>query len=142
MTPRVVLDASAALHLVMDGTNAEAIGGRLDEAQLVTAPDLFASEVANGLWKYVGRGDLTAADAASRLEEALALTGGLVPGRLLAQEALVAASTYRHSVYDMMYAVLARRQGATVITLDAKFAQALHSMRVEVYHPSGRDLVS
>lgn len=142
MTARAVVDASAALHLVMDGKNAEPIANRLEEAHLVTAPDLFTCEVANGLWKYVGHGDLTAADATTRLEDALALTASLVPGRLLAHEALVAASTYRHPVYDMMYAVLARRQGAVVITLDARFAQVLRSMQVEVFCPGGHDLLS
>ena len=135
MTARVVLDASAALHLVMDGKDADVIADRLDEAHLVTAPDFFTCEVANGLWKYVRRGDIPMADAATRLEEALALTGSLVPGRILAHEALVAATTYQHPVYDMMYAVLARRQGAAVITLDAKFAQALRGMQVEVILP-------
>lgn len=142
MTARAVLDASAALHLVMDGKNSEPIANQLDEAHLVNAPDLFTCEVANGLWKYVAHGDLTAADAATRLEDALALTASLVPGRLLVHEALVAASTYRHPVYDMMYAVLARRQGAVVVTLDAKFAELLRRMRVEVFYPGGHDPAS
>jgi predicted nucleic acid-binding protein len=142
MTPRAVIDASAALHLVMDGKNSEPIADWLDEADLITAPDLFTCEVANGLWKYVGHGDLTAAAAATRLEDALALTASLVPGRLLVHEALVAASTYRYPVYDMMYAVLARRQGAVVVTLDARFAQVLRGMHVEVFYPGGHDLVS
>ena len=58
MTSRVVLDASAALHLVMDGKSSDAIAECLDEAQLVAAPDLFAGEVANGLWRYVEHGEI------------------------------------------------------------------------------------
>jgi len=135
VTARVVLDASAALHMVTGGENAEVIAERLDDADLVTSPDLFACEVASGLWKYVGRGDITTAAASTLLEEALALTGSLVPGRLLVHEALVAAATYHHPVYDMMYAVLARRQGSIVITLDAKFARALRGMQVEAILP-------
>jgi hypothetical protein len=49
MRPRTVVDASAALHLVIDRKNSEQIADRLDEADLVTAPDLFTCEVANGL---------------------------------------------------------------------------------------------
>jgi predicted nucleic acid-binding protein len=136
VTRRAVLDASAAIHLVLDGKDSDAIDSRLGQAHIVTAPDLFTCEVANGLWKYVRRGDMTAGDAASHLEEALALAAGLVPGRMLAQEALAAASTYGHSVYDMMYAVLGRRQRAAVITLDAAFARVLHRMQVEVFCPT------
>jgi predicted nucleic acid-binding protein len=55
---------------------------------------------------------------------------------MLAQEALVAAAAYRHSLYDMMYAVLARRQGATVITLDSRFAVTLREMRISVFCPA------
>lgn len=135
MTSRVVLDASAALHLVMDGKTSDAIAERLDEAQFVTAPDLFAGEVANGLWRYVEHGDITADEATDQLAAALALAGPLVPGSVVAHEALVAAATYHHPVYDMMYAVLARRQGATVITRDARLARALRAMEVQAYFP-------
>ena len=139
MTPRAVLDASAAIHLVLNGESSEALEDRLAEVPFVTAPDLFSCEDANGLWKYVTRGDFTPGEAATGLNEALAIAGSLVPGRMLAQEALTAASTYRHSVYDMMYAVLARRQGAVVITLDTKFAKALQAMRIEVFCPGDDD---
>jgi predicted nucleic acid-binding protein len=135
VTSRVVLDASAALHLVMDGESSDAIAERLDEALLVTAPDLFASEVANGLWRYVEHGDITADEATDRLAAALVLAGPLVLGTVLAHEALVAAATYHHPVYDMMYAVLARRQGAAVITRDARLARALRAMGVQAYLP-------
>jgi predicted nucleic acid-binding protein len=135
VTSRVVLDASAALHLVMDGKTSDAIAERLDEAQFVTAPDLFAGEVANGLWRYVEHGDITADEATDQLAAALALAGPLVPGSVVAHEALVAAATYHHPVYDMMYAVLARRQGATVITRDARLARALRAMEVQAYFP-------
>jgi predicted nucleic acid-binding protein len=136
VTSRVVLDASAALHLVMNGKTSDAIAERLDEAQFVTAPDLFAGEVANGLWRYVEHGDITADEATDQLAAALALAGPLVPGSVVAHEALVAAATYHHPVYDMMYAVLARRQGATVITRDARLARALRAMEVQAYFPS------
>jgi predicted nucleic acid-binding protein len=135
VTSRVVLDASAALHLVMDGESSDAIAERLNEAQLVIAPDLFAGEVANGLWKYVEHGDITADEATDRLAVALALAGPLVPGTVVAHEALVAAATYHHPIYNMMYAVLARRQGASVITRDARLARALRAMEVQTYFP-------
>ena len=52
MTPRAVVDASAALHLVMDGRNAGPIADRLEDAHLVTAPDLFTCEVARKMPRY------------------------------------------------------------------------------------------
>ena len=102
---------------------------------VVTTPDLFCSEVANSLWKYVRRGDLTPDLAITRFEQCMGLADGLIPGRTLAPEALVAAGKHRRSVYDMMYAVLARRSGACVITMDRGFALCLREMDIDVFCP-------
>ena len=63
------------------------------------------------------------------------LTDSILPSRLLATEALVAASVESHPVYDMMYAVLARRHGATVLTMDKPFSQLLRKMGIAVIFP-------
>lgn len=135
MTVRAVLDASAAVHLVMNGPHAAHLATKLEEAAIVTTPDLFCSEAANALWKYVRAGELTLDLALTRLEQAMGLVAGMVPQRTLAPEALVAAAKHQRSVYDMTYAVLARRSGATVITMDRSFALALRDMEIESYCP-------
>lgn len=135
MTARTVLDASAAVHLVLNGPHAVHLVGKLEEAAIVTTPDLFCSEAANALWKYVCAGELDLDQALTRLEQALGLVDGLVPQRTLAPEALVAAAKHQRSVYDMTYAVLARRSGATVITMDRGFALTLRDMEIESYCP-------
>ena len=135
MTARAVLDASAAVHLVVNGPHAIHLVTKLEEAAIVTTPDLFCSEAANALWKYIRAGELTIDLALTRLEQALGLVDGLVPQRTLAAEALVAAAKHQRSVYDMTYAVLARRSGATVITMDRGLALALRDMDVESYCP-------
>lgn len=48
---RVVLDASAAVRLIMRMDDALWLADRLDEASLVPVPGLFRAEVANALWK-------------------------------------------------------------------------------------------
>ena len=135
MTARAVLDASAAVHLVLNGPHAAHLVTRLEETAIVTTPDLFCSETANALWKYVRAGEVTLDLALTRLEQALGLVDGLVPQRALAPEALVAAARHQRSVYDMMYAVLARRSGATVITMDRPFAVRLLEMEIETFCP-------
>lgn len=135
MTARAVLDASAAVHLVVNGPHAIHLVTKLEEAAIVTTPDLFCSEAANALWKYIRAGELTIDLALTRLEQALGLVDGLVPQRTLAAEALVAAAKHQRSVYDMTFAVLARRSGATVITMDRGLALALRDMDIESYCP-------
>ena len=135
MIARAILDASAAVHLVLNQACAPQLAAKLEEVVVVTAPDLFCSEVANALWKYVKAGELSPDLAVPRLEEGLALVDSLIPERLLAPEALVAAIRHQHSAYDMMYAVLARRSGAMVITMDRPFSLRLRDMEIESFCP-------
>jgi predicted nucleic acid-binding protein len=132
---RAILDASAAVHLVLSQEHAPQLAAKLAEVVVITAPDLFCSEVANSLWKYVRAGKLAPDLATARLEEGLGLVDSLIPERLLAPEALVAAIKHQHSAYDMMYAVLARRSGAMVITMDRPFSLRLREMEIESFCP-------
>jgi predicted nucleic acid-binding protein len=133
---RAVLDASAAVHLVMNGDHAPRLAAKLEEVAVVAAPTLFCSEVANALWKYVHAGKLSLDLASHRVEECIGLADSLAPERGLVQEALVAAARYECSVYDMMYAVLARRSGAAVITMDRRLALKLGEMEIASYCPA------
>ena len=53
--PRVVLDASAALRVVLASPGVEEALETLERATLVLAPSLFASETANALRKLGSR---------------------------------------------------------------------------------------
>jgi predicted nucleic acid-binding protein len=44
---------------------------------------------------------------------------------------LIAAVRFDHPVYDALYAVLARRRGAAVLTLDRRLRSLLEKMRVD-----------
>jgi len=67
---RLVLDASAAVRLVMRTEQTIALIQTLGEATVVTAPSLFTTQVANALWKYVEAGTLELETAIERYEEA------------------------------------------------------------------------
>ncbi len=135
MRPRIVLDASAAIHLVLAGPHAPAFADHLENAALVLAPDLFTAEAANALWKYVRAGELTLERAIELLGRALALVDVLTPAPELAVEALATASRSGHPVYDFLYAVLARRQGAPLLTMDRTLANRLLAMDFDVLCP-------
>jgi len=132
---RIVLDASAAVRVIQASELSEELLRHLEHASLVVTPDLYCSEVGNALWKYVRAGELSLEDATERLEEALNLTDLMVPDSQLIAEALAAAAMYQHPVYDMMYAVLARRHGATLVTVDRSFASRLRGMQIGVFCP-------
>jgi predicted nucleic acid-binding protein len=117
---RAVLDASAALHLVLGSEQAGELAAALEACDLVIAPDLFHGEVANALWKYVRAGHLDVEGALACYEEAIALVDEFERDGHLATEALVAAARHDHPVYDCLYLVLARRHGCRLLTKDSR----------------------
>ena len=135
MKPAAVLDASAAIHLVRMSEHAGSLAETLEGTVTVFAPDLFHADVGNALWKYVKLEDLSIEQASLHLEEAMSLVDSIAPSESLIQEALVAAARYGHSIYDTLYAVLARRHGATVLTMDRSFAALLRRMEIDLYCP-------
>jgi predicted nucleic acid-binding protein len=122
---RLVLDASAAVRLVMRAEAADRLLEPISAATVVAAPSLYASEVANALWKYVNAGSLEAETALERYEEAIAPIDDFTPDSELATEALTEAVAYAHPVYDLLYATLARRTGCAVLTMDQQRLKTL-----------------
>ncbi len=129
---QLVLDASAAVRLVLAHPSAEASAiDALAEADTVLAPRLYFSEVANALWKYVKAGGLEEAEALERSREAGALISRSADDAELVDEALSSAVRFDHPVYDTLYAVLARRHSCPVLTMDERLKALLAEMRVE-----------
>jgi predicted nucleic acid-binding protein len=129
---RIVLDASAALRLVLGLAEAKELALQLERTSVVMVPGLYCSEVANGLWKYVNAGHFDIDEALARFDEALALADSLVPDRTLTVEALAEAAARQHPVYDLLYVVLARRHGARLLTLDARLSGLAADMGIGV----------
>ncbi|GAB6041037.1 type II toxin-antitoxin system VapC family toxin [Endothiovibrio diazotrophicus] len=135
MSVRLVLDASAAIHVVMRTPQAAQLATLLAGSATVVAPTLYCSECANTLGKYVAHAELPKPLALERLEEALSLVDHLEADQGLASEALAAAAAVNHPAYDLFYLVLARRYGATLATRDKRLEKAGRSLGIEVVYP-------
>jgi len=116
----VVLDASAACELLLHRPKAAAVDERLRSAQQVLVPDLFVSEVANVLWKYIKAKELDLAMAQTCLDLGVKLADRIIAASTLMQEALVTSAAAKHPIYDMLYIILARREGARLLSMDRK----------------------
>jgi predicted nucleic acid-binding protein len=116
----VVLDASAAIRAVLDRQKETAILDVLDAASPVITTDLFIAEVTSGLWKYVLANQISIDDAAANLDAALGLVSTFHDIAGFSHEVLREAAAQRHAVYDLYYAVLARREGAAILTTDRR----------------------
>lgn len=115
-----VLDTSAAFSVAFRGEHHERYEELLKTADEVIAPALFQAEVANVLWKYVKAGFINEENAKLEMDLMLQFVDSYVDVTENSVEALHESCRLNHCVYDMLYLTLARRNGATLLTLDQK----------------------
>lgn len=115
-----VLDASAAVRLILADPAAADLAERVGGAALVLAPELMLTELANTLWKLERADRLNGLDPQELLAEARELVDRLEPDRHLQAEALALACHLNHPVYDCLYLALARREAASLISSDRR----------------------
>jgi predicted nucleic acid-binding protein len=84
------------------------------------------------LWKYVKSANLDLEVALDRYGEAFALVDDFTPDSELTTEALAEAVRYRQPVYDLLYAILARRTGGIVLTMDDRLKDLLGRMGIDM----------
>jgi len=129
---RCVLDASAALEVVMDRGKAAALAQQLRNADFVLAPDLLVPEVLNAVWKYHEFSNLSLPDCDRAIEMALDLVDELVPSSRLHRDAFLLARTARRPVYDMFYLALARHEDAVLLTMDGALKKEAEKQGIQV----------
>ncbi len=122
-----VLDVSAAAELILKRSNAVRVGDALSRADWVLVPGLYVAELSNVFWKYHQFHDMPHETCEQAIETGLALPDTFSDDRELQREAFSMACRGTHSVYDMLYLVLARRHAAYLLTMDKglkRFAEA------------------
>ena len=126
-----VLDASAAIEIVLQRNFAGKLAGYITEADWVIAPTLFISEVTNTIWKYQKFADLPYRSCEKALEQALALPDDFINELDLYREAFKLSCTLNHPVYDMFYLLIARRNNGLLLTLDKQLIKIAINCSVE-----------
>ena len=118
----ILLDASAGCEAAFSGDLSRRVRHVLQEADLCLAPDSYSVESANVFGKYSKRSEISQTDATAALRFTNSLIGKMLPSRELLVESLNLGLRERHPVYDCLYVVAARREGATLLTLDKNLA--------------------
>jgi predicted nucleic acid-binding protein len=128
----VVLDASAALEIVLPGKRAAALGRYVEQAAWVIAPYLFLAEVSNAFWKYQHFHGMSISRCEEALDEAVSLVDDFADERDLYREAFAQACLAGRRAYDMFYLVLARRNNGLLLTTDSTLTALakLYSVRL------------
>jgi predicted nucleic acid-binding protein len=122
-----VIDASVGVKWVVTETDTDL--ARSLSACRLHAPDLFAVECANILWKKVRIHELTRRHALDCLDLLRRAPFAIVPARDLMVEALELAFELRHPVYDCVYLALALRRGVPLVTADKRLATVAREFR-------------
>lgn len=87
-------------------------------------PDLLLAEFANVLWKR--RTSLTLENAASHIQDLIALDITVVSTKNIIQRAHTIACTTGRTVYDALYIALAEQIGCDMVTADEWLYNAVH----------------
>ncbi len=116
----IVLDGSAAVDMVRETSEGLALAQLLLDGEKIISHDLFSTEVCNAFWAYHQVSKLDRNEVAEYVAQATRLVDEFYRTEDLLREALMEAMRLDHPVYGMLYFVLARREGATLFTLDQK----------------------
>lgn len=127
-----VLDASAAVGVVLKQPQAAHLISLLEAASLVLSPDLYVSEVCNAFWKYRTADLLEQAEVERSLPQALELPDRIEAASSCYQEAFALALRHQHPFYDALYLVLARRHSATLLTIDKRLLVLAEKLEIDV----------
>lgn len=131
----VVLDCSAAIVIAKGTDTGKAFMKLLVPQEEILSVDLLYAEAASVCWKDVHFGAVDKRMATACMQDACDLVDRYIPMKDLRIEALSESIRLEHSPYDMFYFVLARRNGATLFTIDKKLIALCEREGVECVHP-------
>ena len=126
----VVLDASGAVEIVTKTKYGIDCINTLMNADRVIAPDLYIPEISNVIWKIGKRHRIGSDICIEMANDCIDYIDEYVSASELWKESLLLAQKYGHSVYDMLYAVLAKRHYAILVTFDVRLRKICDEISV------------
>lgn len=128
----VVLDARAAVEVALDKPDADRFKRFLSTADLVLAPDIYASEITNVFWKYHSFCNLPIEICLVGIDFCINLVDDFVNTKQLCSVVFSEAVNMKHSAYDIFYLVSARENNALLLTKDQKLVSIANALHVKV----------
>lgn len=120
-----VVDSSVAVKWFLPEDHTDAASRLLSGNHRLMVPDLLYAEVANVLWKRVGRGEMEEGQASITLQQLDALLLEVHPSWSLNLLALEIACRTGRTAYDSLYIALAVREQAELVTADRRLYNSL-----------------
>lgn len=114
----IVLDSNAAIEVVLNRERGKDLWKIIEASEKTVSSDFFRIEVANVIRKYYQGKYIKKSECGKIMELAENLVDEFIPIKENHVEALNEAIRLKFSAYDMLYLTIARRTGATLVTLD------------------------
>ena len=127
-----VLDVSAAIEIIFKRDKFELFHSVFKKASWVIAPDLYISEITNVVWKYYQANVLSHEECIQYVQDGIDLVDDFIDAKEYWKEALAEGIKNNHTIYDMYYAVLTRRNDAVLITDDGPLAKLSKKLHINV----------
>jgi len=128
----VVLDVSAAIEIILQKDKKDLFNKIYEKGTWIIAPDLFIVEITNVLWKYHKAKVISHEDCIQYVQDGIDMIDDFIDAKELWKESLSEGIKNNHSVYDMYYLVLSRRNDAVLITNDNPLTNICKKLNVEV----------
>jgi predicted nucleic acid-binding protein len=126
-----LVDASVAIQwLVREAGTDKALA--LPQTGTLIAPDLLWTEVANGLWRKAGKGDIDAATALAVMPVLDAMIDERVSSSQVVCAALALSMDLQHPVYDCVYLVIARNRNIPLVTADQRLINKVQASNLTI----------
>jgi len=126
------IDVCGAMEILLHKEKAGKFSKVLYESTLVVAPDLYVCELVNTLWKYHTAKILTKDKCIQLIQDGINYVDKFIDSKKIWQEAFSEGINNKHSIYDMLYMVTARRNSGFLITSDSVLAAICKKNNVQV----------
>jgi predicted nucleic acid-binding protein len=126
------IDVCGAIEILLQKEKAEKFSKILQEATLIIAPDLYISELTNTLWKYNRANILTKDECVQYINDGINYVDKFIDSKELWQEAFSEGINNNHSIYDMFYMVVTRRNDGILITNDSVLATICKNNNIQI----------
>jgi predicted nucleic acid-binding protein len=127
----IVPDVSASIQILLKAEKELKYKTPLAEADLVIAPDLYAPELTNTLWKYYRAKILSKEQCEQYIHDGIEYIDNFIDSKEIWKEAFTEGINNDHSVYDMLYLVTTRRNNAVLLTNDSALGKICKKENIE-----------
>jgi predicted nucleic acid-binding protein len=126
------IDVCGAMEILLQKKKAGKFSSVLREAEIVTAPDLYIAELSNAFWKYHVAKILTKDECMQYIQDGINFVDDFIDSKEVWSEAFSEGINNGHSIYDMLYMVVARRNSGLLITNDSVLAAICKKNHVQI----------